>query len=119
MASNSDGPFAAIPLPDFFHLAPSIHLDASFECSSSMRDGDGSLAVTADAVYVGEVGGVVRIEARNIDSWIATSADPIFALTVEDGVAHVTHLASAFRSAAVSAMTRAYGPEGAQLRPAS
>lgn len=106
-------------LPDFFDLAPSAHPDASFECSSSSGVGDGSLSVTADAVYIGEANGVTRIPADRIDSWISTSAGPVFALTVKSGGAHVTYLATSFRGATVSAMTRAYGPEGALLRHAS
>lgn len=107
------------PITDFLDFASAGRSGALFECSSSSPEGSGSLAVTSEAVFLGEQAGIVRIEAGDIDSWMSTSRGSVFALTVESDGAHITYLVTGFRSAAVSAMTSAYGPEGAALRSAS
>lgn len=109
---------ADVELPDFLDFAAAGRDLAVFECSSTSDDGDGSVAVTPTAVYLGEPEGIVRIEASDIRWWRSASRGLVFALTVESGSAHVTYLLNGFRPATVSAMVAAFGPEGELLRPA-
>lgn len=89
-----------------------------YACSTSSRDGEGSVAITSDAVYLGEAGAVTLVHSRDIRSWRSSSRGPLFALTVETEETHVTYLFSELRSATVRAMTRVIGPEGVLLRTA-
>ena len=78
----------------------------------------GSVTITADAVYLGEEHGVVRLDTLAIRSWSSDGDGSLFTLTVECGGAHVTSLFSRFRRATVSAMTTSVGPERAVLTAA-
>ncbi|OOB91639.1 hypothetical protein B0T42_05060 [Rathayibacter sp. VKM Ac-2630] len=108
---------------DFLDLSPAApgvpaDVTALFACSTSARDGGGSVAITADAVYLGEESGILRIDASDIRTWSSAPRGRMFALTVESDTAHRTQLFSHFRTATVLAMTRTIGPEGVLLRAA-
>ncbi|MCM6762701.1 hypothetical protein NB037_09765 [Rathayibacter sp. ZW T2_19] len=105
---------------DFSPATPAAPADvtALFVCSTSDHDGGGSVAITADAVYLGEESGILRIDAGDIRTWSSAARGRMFALTVESDVAHRTHLFSQFRTATVLAMTKSIGPEGVLLRAA-
>jgi hypothetical protein len=92
--------------------------DPLFACSTSSADHHGSVAITEEAVYLGENDEVTRIDAADIRFWSSAEAGHLFALTVESTSAHVTHLFAHFRAATVSAMTRTIGPEGERLHAA-
>lgn len=89
-----------------------------FACSASTDAGEGSVAITPEAVYLGEDGEVTRIDTVDIRSWKSASRGPLFALTVQCDEAHVTYLVPELRPATVSAMTRVIGPEGVRLHAA-
>jgi hypothetical protein len=89
-----------------------------FACSGSSDDGGGSVAITSDAVYLGENGELTRIDSLDIRSWRSAPRGPLFALTVECEEAHVTYLFARMRAATVRAMSKALGPEDTPLRAA-
>lgn len=93
-------------------------LQPLFSCSTSSADGSGSVAITHEAVYLGEADSITRIDTADIHFWSSTDEGRMFTLTVDSTEAHITHLFSHFRTATVSAMTRVVGPEGVQLRAA-
>lgn len=111
-------------VPDLIALAASTPVSCPdgvvpfFACSMSRGDGGGSLAITSDAVYLGEHGELTRIPAIDIRSWASIGRGPVFALTLEGDRHHVTHLFEQVRAATVLAMTKVVGPEGVRLRSA-
>jgi hypothetical protein len=89
-----------------------------FACSTSDADGCGSVAVTRDAVYVGEEHGITRIDVRDIRSWSTGDNGPLFTLKVECEDTHVTYLFTRYRAATVTALTATIGPEHTRIRAA-
>jgi hypothetical protein len=124
VAMNSGDDMTVLPTLDFFDFATAGTVGFAddilplFACSTSSRDGGGSVAITTDAVYLGEDDGITRIDAADIRCWSSAEEGRMFALTVESTEAHITHLFAHFRVATVTAMTRIVGPEGVRLRAA-
>lgn len=113
-----------LPMLDFFDFSSASTVGFAdnivpvFACSTSSTDGGGSVAITSDAVYLGENNDITRIDTDEIRSWYSSPQGSMFALTVESREAHVTYLFAHFRTATVTAMTRTIGPEGVLLRAA-
>lgn len=112
----------AMTMPDFFDFTvptvPGVDEETVFACSSSDEDGAGCVAITEEAVYLGENEGIIRIHAPDIQRWSSAARGRLFLLTIEARNAHSTHLVTDLRRATVSAMTKVIGPENTRLRAA-
>ena len=82
-----------------------------FTCSSSNCEVSGSVAITAEAVYIGEDRGVFRVETSKIRIWYTESRGSLFALTVVSDRPYVTLLFTQLRTTVSGVLTRTVGPK--------